>query len=130
MHSAFFKITGAGSLARSLCAKAGLGDTLRGLHEDPNAAAGVKGFDPMAFAVNGYGGLEAWVARLDEFGVSRTPIIKSTTGWLVAVDAPDGMHILPRSPNSAGSFELSQAGIRNSSRHLIRYRDGADLQER
>lgn len=73
---------------------AGLGDTLLALRQNADAVAGVKGFDPIAFAVNGHDDLQAWVAHLDDHGVSHTPIIKATTGWLVAADDPDGIHIL------------------------------------
>jgi hypothetical protein len=73
---------------------AGLGDTLLALREDPDAAAGVKGFDPIAFAVKEHDDLQGWITCLDQIGVSHTPIVQATTGWLMAADDPDGLHVL------------------------------------
>jgi catechol 2,3-dioxygenase-like lactoylglutathione lyase family enzyme len=72
----------------------GLGGTLLALREDPGAAAGVRGFDPVAFAVNGQDGLRAWTVHFDGHGIGHTPVLKATTGSLVAADDPDGMHVL------------------------------------
>lgn len=73
---------------------AGLGHTLLALREDPEAAAGIKGFDPIAFAVHDHNDLQAWMTHLDQIGVPHTPMIEATAGSLIAADDPDGLHVL------------------------------------
>ena len=63
------------------------------LRENPDAARGIAGFDPVSFAIADRAAAEAWVARLDELGVEHSPVIDATIGWLVVFHDPDGTEI-------------------------------------
>jgi catechol 2,3-dioxygenase-like lactoylglutathione lyase family enzyme len=63
------------------------------LRENPVAARGIAGFDPVSFAIADRAAAEAWVARLDELGIGHSPVIDATIGWLVVFHDPDGTAI-------------------------------------
>jgi catechol 2,3-dioxygenase-like lactoylglutathione lyase family enzyme len=64
------------------------------LREDPERAAHLSGFDPIALAVPGVADLNAWVSHLDELGVAHSPIAEGSVGWLVGgLTDPDGIEI-------------------------------------
>lgn len=64
-----------------------------GIRENPTAAAGCAGFDPVSFAIADRAAAEAWVAHLDEIGVEHSPIGAGPDGWLLDVLDPDGLAI-------------------------------------
>ena len=63
------------------------------LRENPDAARGIAGFDPVSFAIADRSAAEAWVTRLDELGIEHSPVIDATIGWLVIFHDPDGTEI-------------------------------------
>jgi catechol 2,3-dioxygenase-like lactoylglutathione lyase family enzyme len=63
------------------------------VRREPERAAALSRFDPVALAVTTRAELEAWVARLDEQGVPHTPIISGHIGWLLGFWDPDGIEI-------------------------------------
>jgi catechol 2,3-dioxygenase-like lactoylglutathione lyase family enzyme len=63
------------------------------LRENPAAARGIAGFDPVSFAIADRAAADAWVARLDELGIPHSPVIEATVGWLVVFTDPDGTEI-------------------------------------
>lgn len=71
----------------------GLGDAGLALRQNPAAAAGFAGFDPVSFGIADRAAAEAWVARLDEQGVEHTPVIEASIGWIVSFRDPDGIDI-------------------------------------
>jgi len=71
----------------------GLGDTMIGFRINPQAAAGCQGFDPVSFAVDDHADIVAWAAHLDELGVSHSPVIEASIGWLLVFTDPDGLEL-------------------------------------
>lgn len=63
------------------------------LRENPAAAQGLAGFDPVSFSIADRAAAEAWIARLDELGIAHSPVIEATVGWLVVFRDPDGTEI-------------------------------------
>jgi catechol 2,3-dioxygenase-like lactoylglutathione lyase family enzyme len=64
------------------------------LRADPDRAAGLVGYDPLAFAVSDRSAVEAWTAHLDELAIAHSGVIRATLGHAVACTDPDGMHVL------------------------------------
>jgi catechol 2,3-dioxygenase-like lactoylglutathione lyase family enzyme len=71
----------------------GLGETGIALRENPSAAAGYAGFDPVAFAAKDCAAIDAWVAHLDELGVEHSPVIEASIGWIISFQDPDGIEL-------------------------------------
>jgi catechol 2,3-dioxygenase-like lactoylglutathione lyase family enzyme len=71
----------------------GLGDTLVTFRHNPKAVAGCEGFDPVSFAVDGRADIEAWAAHLDRLGISHSPVIEASVGWLLVFTDPDGLQL-------------------------------------
>jgi catechol 2,3-dioxygenase-like lactoylglutathione lyase family enzyme len=71
----------------------GLGDAGLALRENPEAAAGFAGFDPVSFGIADREAAEAWAAHLDEQGVEHSPVINASIGWIVSFHDPDGTEI-------------------------------------
>ncbi|TDV46849.1 VOC family protein [Actinophytocola oryzae] len=71
----------------------GLGDAGIALRENPRAAEGFAGFDPVSFGIADREAAEAWVIRLDELGVEHSPVINASIGWIVSFHDPDGTEI-------------------------------------
>jgi catechol 2,3-dioxygenase-like lactoylglutathione lyase family enzyme len=63
------------------------------LRENPEAARGIAGFDPFAIMLRGQADAEQWAARLDELGVTHSPVTEIPIGWLLAFEDPDGMQL-------------------------------------
>jgi catechol 2,3-dioxygenase-like lactoylglutathione lyase family enzyme len=63
------------------------------LRENPDAARGFTGFDPIAFAIADEAAAHSWVARLDELGIEHSPVIEATIGWIVSFHDPDGTEL-------------------------------------
>ncbi|PVZ13301.1 VOC family protein [Actinomycetospora cinnamomea] len=65
------------------------------LREDPDHAAGLAGFDPVALLVPERDQVEQWRARLDELGVEHGGIVTGHHGGkvLVGLRDPDGLEI-------------------------------------
>ena len=63
------------------------------VRRDPERAAALGHFDPVALAVTTRAELETWVPRLDELGVRHTPIINGHIGWVLGFWDPDGIEI-------------------------------------
>lgn len=60
------------------------------LRQNPGAAVGIAGFDPVSLAVADRDDLDAWAAHLDGLGVERSPVIDATIGWMIVFHDPDG----------------------------------------
>ena len=71
----------------------GLGDIGLALRENPDAAAGFAGFDPVCFGIADQAAAQAWATRLDELGVDHSPVMKASIGWVVNFHDPDGIVI-------------------------------------
>lgn len=63
------------------------------LRENPHAARGIAGFDPVSFAIADRAAAEAWIARLDELRIPHSPIIEATLGWLMVFHDPDATEL-------------------------------------
>lgn len=63
------------------------------LRQNPQAAAGNAGFDPVSFAIADRTAAEAWAAHFDALGVGHSGIKGGTRGWVVDVYDPDGLTI-------------------------------------
>ena len=60
------------------------------LRQNPAAAVGIAGFDPVSLAVADREALEVWASHLDGLGVERSPVIDATIGWMIVFHDPDG----------------------------------------
>lgn len=69
----------------------GLGDTGLALRERPDVA-GISGFDPVIFALDGPAAVEAWTRRLADAGVAHS-VREGTIGRVVVFHDPDGLEI-------------------------------------
>jgi catechol 2,3-dioxygenase-like lactoylglutathione lyase family enzyme len=63
------------------------------VRREPERAAALRSFDPVALAVSTRSELEAWVAYLDEQGVEHGPIMNGHIGWVVGFDDPHGIEV-------------------------------------
>jgi catechol 2,3-dioxygenase-like lactoylglutathione lyase family enzyme len=63
------------------------------LRENPEAAKGISGFDPICFSIADRAAAEAWVEHLAQAGADHSPITQATTGWMIQVRDPDGIEI-------------------------------------
>ena len=82
-----------------VCSVPGLVGTGISLREDPEAARGYAGFDPMGWDVTDLPALEQWAAFLDRLDVAHSPVIVASEGWLLTFRDPDGIghHLYTRS---------------------------------
>ncbi|MFI0483527.1 VOC family protein [Actinomadura sp. 9N215] len=71
----------------------GMGELGLALRENPEAARGFAGFDPVSFGIADKAAADAWAARLDELGIEHSPVIDATAGWIVSFHDPDGIEI-------------------------------------
>ncbi|WP_051800751.1 VOC family protein [Streptomyces sp. NRRL F-525] len=71
----------------------GLGDSMLCLRVNSQAAQGCQGFDPVSFAVRDRADVEAWAAHLDTLGVTHSPVIEASIGWLLVFNDPDGLDL-------------------------------------
>jgi catechol 2,3-dioxygenase-like lactoylglutathione lyase family enzyme len=71
------------------------GDTLAlALRHDPDRAAGIAGFDPVALCVPDPDALQAWKRRLDDLGEPNGGIVTGHAGSvIVGLHDPDGIEI-------------------------------------
>jgi catechol 2,3-dioxygenase-like lactoylglutathione lyase family enzyme len=53
------------------------------LRENPEVARGLQGFDPVMWGVEERADLEAWAEHLDALGISHSPVIDASVGWLL-----------------------------------------------
>ena len=60
------------------------------LRENPSAAVGNKGFDPISFAISDREAADAWAERLDGLGIEHTPVRQGSLGWALDMTDPDG----------------------------------------
>lgn len=88
----------------------GLGDTMLALRENPEAAAGCRGFDPVSFAVDDRADIEAWTAHLDAHDVHHSPVTDASVGWLLVFDDPDGLQLHLYSWAAHGMDQSAHAG--------------------
>ncbi len=63
------------------------------LREQPTAAAGNAGFDPVSFAVTDHEAAMAWAEHLDRLGVEHSDVVQGTLGWALDITDPDGIVI-------------------------------------
>lgn len=68
----------------------GLGECGFALRENPEKAEGLRGFDPVCFAIADQAAAHAWAAKLDDLGIEHSPVIEATIGWIVSFHDPDG----------------------------------------
>jgi catechol 2,3-dioxygenase-like lactoylglutathione lyase family enzyme len=71
----------------------GLGAVLVAFRENPEAARGCQGFDPVGFAVQEPADLESWARHLDTQRISHSPVIEASIGWLLVFNDPDGLEL-------------------------------------
>jgi catechol 2,3-dioxygenase-like lactoylglutathione lyase family enzyme len=71
----------------------GLGEVGIALRQNPKAAKGFAGFDPVSFGIADREAAEAWAAWLDTQGIDHSPVIEATVGWIVGFHDPDGTEI-------------------------------------
>jgi catechol 2,3-dioxygenase-like lactoylglutathione lyase family enzyme len=69
----------------------GLGDTGLALRERPDVA-GMSGFDPVIFAIEGPAAVTAWTHRFTDAGVAHA-VRQGTIGSVVVFHDPDGLEI-------------------------------------
>ncbi|MGD9528379.1 VOC family protein [Pseudonocardia sp.] len=69
----------------------GLGDTGLALRERPDVA-GMSGFDPVIFAIDGPAAVTAWTRRLADAGIAHS-VRQGTIGRVVVFHDPDGLEI-------------------------------------
>ena len=79
------------------------GDLMLCLRENAPAAHGFAGFDPFAIMLRGRSDIEHWAERLDELGVSHSPIIDAPIGYIMTFDAPDGLQLRFYTLNEKGA---------------------------
>lgn len=60
------------------------------LRENPVAARGTAGFDPVSFAIADHDAARAWAQHLDQIGVTRSEVVAGTLGWSLDIADPDG----------------------------------------
>jgi catechol 2,3-dioxygenase-like lactoylglutathione lyase family enzyme len=64
------------------------------LRHDPERAAGLAGFDPVALCVPASGALQAWQQRLEDLGEPHGGIVAGHAGSvIVGLRDPDGVEI-------------------------------------
>jgi catechol 2,3-dioxygenase-like lactoylglutathione lyase family enzyme len=63
------------------------------LREDRARATALAGWDPLALAVATRGDLDTIAAELDARGIAHGSPIRATLGWLLSVEAPDGLQL-------------------------------------
>lgn len=61
------------------------------LRENPEAAHGNSGFDPVSFAIADRTAAEHWAAHFAAQGVEHSEIKRGTGGWVIDVYDPDGL---------------------------------------
>jgi catechol 2,3-dioxygenase-like lactoylglutathione lyase family enzyme len=74
-----------------LCTVPGLVDSGLALRENPDAAQGIAGFDPLNWHVTDLPALHDWASFLDTIGVAHSPVIEASLGWLLVFHDPDGI---------------------------------------
>ena len=85
-------------------------DALVGLRQNPQAAAGNAGFDPVGFAIADRAAAEAWSAHFDALGVRHSEIRNATRGWGMDVYDPDGVTLRPYSTGDDHEDRTNQPG--------------------
>jgi catechol 2,3-dioxygenase-like lactoylglutathione lyase family enzyme len=88
----------------------GLGEVGLALRENPAAAAGIKGFDPVSFGIADHAAAEEWAAHLDGLGVEHSPVIDATIGWILVFHDPDGTEIHLYSFAAHGIDQIGRKG--------------------
>lgn len=63
------------------------------LREDPERAAALAGWDPLALAVATRDDLDIITAELDRRGIDHSEVIRASLGWLLSVDGPDQIQL-------------------------------------
>ena len=79
------------------------GDLALALRENPSAAEGVAGFDFFAMMLYGRADIDAWVQRLDDFGVAHSEIIEAAIGFILTFEDPDGIQLRFYTLNERGA---------------------------
>ena len=70
-----------------------LGDLRMAFREDPERAAALNGWDPLALAVATRADLDTVAAELDARGIEHGPVITATLGWLLSATGPGGLQL-------------------------------------
>ena len=97
-----------------ICSVPGADDTGIALREDPEAAKGYAGFDPMAWHVTDLAALERWAAHLDQLDIAHSPVIVASEGRLLAFRDPDGIghHLYTRATHGTDTTGRPGSGRR------------------
>ena len=80
------------------------------LRENPAAALGVAGFDPVSFAIPDHAAALAWTRHLDDLGVGHSGVREGTLGWSLDIPDPDGLVIRRYSVKRGEVDHLDQPG--------------------
>jgi catechol 2,3-dioxygenase-like lactoylglutathione lyase family enzyme len=73
--------------------RSAVGEVTISLREQPTAARGLAGFDPLALMLGGRADVEHWCERLDRLGVAHTDIVDAPIGSILAFADPDGIEL-------------------------------------
>ena len=103
-----------GVLQGVTCSLPGIADTRIAFRQDPQAAEGYAGFDPVAWHVVDLSALERWAHFLDQLGIAHSPVIVGTEVWLMIFRDPDdiGHHLYTRSTHGLDTSDRPGAGRR------------------
>jgi catechol 2,3-dioxygenase-like lactoylglutathione lyase family enzyme len=63
------------------------------LRENPTAAAGASGFDPVSFSIANRAAALEWADHLDRLQVEHSAVTEGTLGWTLDIADPDGITI-------------------------------------
>jgi catechol 2,3-dioxygenase-like lactoylglutathione lyase family enzyme len=71
----------------------GMGRAAMTFRLDPAAAAGLRGFGPVSFAVPGRVDVEMWASHLDDLGIDHAPLIEAPVGRILVFHDCNGMEL-------------------------------------
>lgn len=73
------------------------------LRENRSAARGIAGFDPFAIMLRGRADIDHWASRLDDLGVTHSPVIEAPIGYIMTFEDPDGLQLRFYTLNAQGA---------------------------
>ena len=71
----------------------GLGPAVLALRLNPEVSAGIRGFDPVTFAVAARADIDAWAGHLDELTIPHSTVFEASDGWMLVFTDPDGLEL-------------------------------------
>jgi catechol 2,3-dioxygenase-like lactoylglutathione lyase family enzyme len=81
------------------------------LREDPETARGLSGFNPVSWGVADRADLDRWVDHLDRLGITHSPVIEASVGWLLVFEDPDGVEHHLYTMTTHGIDQSDRAGF-------------------